>query len=100
MACLALAMEAHWCQIRTPASFSAARARKLRGFGASALLSSLAGCLVADHATVAGLVWVMTLSASALTVAMTLAYRPRWLSWLATVSGSREPHQNSSSAPV
>lgn len=86
MAWLALAMEVHWSQVRATASYSAARARKLRGLGAAALLVSLAACLAADHPSMAGLVWIMTLSVSALTVAMTLAYRPRWLSWLASVS--------------
>jgi Protein of unknown function (DUF3325) len=31
----------------------------------------------------AALVWVMFLAASALLVAFTLAWRPRWLAWLA-----------------
>jgi hypothetical protein len=89
MAWLALAMEVHWSQVRSPAAHSATAARRLRSFGAGALVLSLFACFAADHASMAALVWVMTVSASTFVVAMILAYRPRWLSWLATVSGSR-----------
>jgi hypothetical protein len=88
MAWLALAMEAHWSQVRSPTAHSAAIARRLRSFGAGALALSLLACLAADHASMAALVWVMIVSASAVAVAMTLAYRPRWLFWLAAASGS------------
>jgi hypothetical protein len=89
MGWLALAMDVHWSQVRSAAAHSAAAARRLRSFGATALVLSLLACFAADHASMAALVWVMTVSASAFAVAMTLAYRPRWLSWLAAVSGSR-----------
>jgi len=90
MAWLALAMEVHWSQVRTRATYGAAVARRLRSFGAAALFLSLVVCLVADHASMAVLVWVMTLSASALAVAMILAYRPQLLSWLAPASDARD----------
>jgi hypothetical protein len=90
MAWLALAMQVHWSQVRNHATHGAAVARRSRSFGAFALALSLVGCFVADHPSVAALVWVMTLSASAFAVAMTLAFKPRLLSWLAAVSGSRD----------
>jgi uncharacterized protein DUF3325 len=82
MAWLALAMKPHWVQVRGSAPHSATTARNLRVAGAVALLLSLVVCLLVDHASMASLVWVMNVSASALIVAMTLAYRPSWLSWL------------------
>lgn len=82
MAWLALAMKAHWLQVWEGSTYSAALAGRLRARGASALLVSLCACLAVDHASMATLVWVMTSSAAALIVAMALAYRPRWLSWL------------------
>jgi hypothetical protein len=90
MAWLALAMETHWSQVRSHATYGAAAARRLRSFGTFALALSLVACLVADHASIAALVWVMTLSVSVFGVAMTLAYKPRLLSWLARVAGSRD----------
>jgi hypothetical protein len=47
--------------------------------GACALVLSLLLCLMADHVTMAPLVWVMSLAAAALIVALTLAWRPRLL---------------------
>lgn len=83
MSWLALAMKPHWAQVRGSAPYSTTTARNLRAAGAVALLLSLVVCLLVDHASMASLVWVMSVSASALIVAMTLTYKPRWLSWLA-----------------
>jgi hypothetical protein len=84
IAWLALAMEVHWQQARGAASGPARReAIGLRIAGSVALLVSLGACLIADHATMAVLVWVMSLAASALLVALTLAWQPRWLARLA-----------------
>lgn len=90
MAWLALAMPAHWSQVRSRAAYGPAVGRRLRSSGACALALSLVACCVADHPSVAALVWVMTLSASAFTVAMALAYRPRWLRGFSAVSGARD----------
>ena len=90
MAWLALAMEAHWSQVRSRGLYGARVARRLRWLGTGALLLSLSACLFVDHASMAALVWVMTLSAAALAVAMVLAYRPRLLWWLAVVCGPRD----------
>ncbi len=79
MAWLALAMETHWEQVRGTAPLSARTVRALRLLGAAGLAASLALCLAVDHASMAALVWVMGLAASALAVAFTLSWRPRWL---------------------
>lgn len=83
MAWFALAMEVHWQQVRgTDAPVPRGIAGLLRGLGSAALLSSLLLCLSVDHATMAALVWVMTVAGSALAVAFTLSWRPRWLAVL------------------
>lgn len=87
MACLALAMEAHWSQVRSGLALSKVGAWRLRTCGAAGLAASLLLCLLVDHASMAVLVWVMTLGASALVVAFTLTWRPRWLAVLAWVGG-------------
>lgn len=79
MAWLALAMKVHWQQVRGNAAISVASARLLRVLGALALAGSLWLCLAADHGSIAALVWVMALAASALSVAFTLTWRPRVL---------------------
>ena len=45
--------------------------------GAAGLLVAL--CLAVDHASMASLVWFMALAGAALSVAFTLAWRPRVL---------------------
>lgn len=82
MGWLSLAMDPHWVQVRGGARLSRAAARALRALGAFALTASFALALWVDHGSMAPLVWVMMLTASALLVAMTLAFRPRWLSFL------------------
>ena len=53
-------------------------------------LAALALCLWVDHASMAVLVWVMAVAASALVVALTLTWRPRWLRSVAWVCGKKE----------
>lgn len=85
MGWLALAMDVHWQQAFGDASTPGARtAALLRTLAVAAIGTSLGLCLSADHASIAVLVWVMSLVASAVVVAFVLATRPRWLSWLAT----------------
>ncbi len=76
---LALAMDVHWRQASAAPLPSRPRRKLLQGLGIAALAGSLAACLAADHATMAPLVWLMLLAAAALTVALTLSWRPRWL---------------------
>ncbi|MFT3954511.1 MAG: DUF3325 family protein [Piscinibacter sp.] len=76
---LALAMESHWQQVRGDPAAGRGTVQLLRVLGAAALLLALLLCLRADHATMAVLVWVMALAASALLIAFSLSWRPRWL---------------------
>jgi hypothetical protein len=76
---LALAMQAHWEQVRAAQPLSGQTAVLLRVLGASALALSLGLCFWVDHATMAPLVWVMALAGGALLVAFTLSWRPRVL---------------------
>jgi hypothetical protein len=90
LAWLALAMEPHWQQVRATQPLPAATALTLRVLGGLGLLASLVLCLLADHITMAPLVWVMALAGGALTVALVLAWRPRLLApLLAWVPTSR-----------
>jgi len=90
---LALAMEAHWQQVRDSTAGPARRtAIGLRLLGSAALAVSFGACLLADHVTMAVLVWVMSLAASALLVALMLAWRPRWLAWLTTPWAERQSY--------
>lgn len=86
MGWLALAMKPHWTEVRGSVPHTRRVARRLRFCGGTCLALSLGGCLAADHASMAILVWIMTLSASAVSVAMALALAPRSLAWLAAVA--------------
>jgi hypothetical protein len=79
LAWLALAMDVHWQQVRGAGIPGAGIRRLLRALGALALLASLILCFVADHASMAVLVWVMALAGGALLVAFTLSWKPRML---------------------
>lgn len=82
MGWLALSMPVHarqaWGRQPGPALL-----RLHRWLGGGAVLASLWLCLGADHASMAVLVWAMTLAVAALAVAFGLAARPRWVGWLA-----------------
>ena len=78
LALQALAMERHWRQLRA-SPLTKTTARLLRIAGSALLATSLALCLAVDHASMASLVWVMTLAVSAFVLAMLLAWRPGWL---------------------
>lgn len=80
---LALAMDGHWKHVcGTGAPLTGRRAR-LRLAATAAFLISFVLCNLSDHATIAVLVWVMALTASALLVAFMLTWRPRLLRLLA-----------------
>lgn len=76
---LALAMDAHWSQVRGTQAPSRRTALMLRVLGGVSLAVSLLVCFWVDHATMAPLVWVMALAAAALLIAFTLSWQPRWL---------------------
>lgn len=73
---LALAMDAHWKQVRGSGKPPQGRRTPLRLAAGAAFLISLILCNLSDHATIAALVWVMALTAGALMVAFTLTWRP------------------------
>jgi len=77
LAWLALAMEPHWRQVRGGQPLAASTIRVLRVLGSLGLAASLLLCFVADHPSMAALVWIMALAASALLVAFTFTWRPR-----------------------
>src|SRR6187549_1361845 len=82
MAWFALAKQPHWQQARGPRALPPRGVRALHVLGTAALAASLLLCLWVDHVSMASLVWVMMLPASALLVTFVLAWRPRWLAWL------------------
>ncbi|HEX7804094.1 MAG TPA: DUF3325 domain-containing protein [Pseudoxanthomonas sp.] len=82
MGWLALSMQAHAQQVwgGMPALMTS---RVLRWIGIAGLAAALGLCLRADHASMAVLVWIMSLTGGSLLVAFTLSWRPRWLRALA-----------------
>ena len=78
MAWFALSLDAHWRQLRSGTP-SQALVRQLRLLGWVCMALSLLLCLAVDHASMASLVWIMMVAASALIVAFTLSWRPRLL---------------------
>lgn len=85
MAWLALSLDVHWRQVVGPAATTgvSSPAASLRLFGAACIAASLLFCLMADHASMAVLVWIMLAALSAAVVAATLTWRPSWLKLLA-----------------
>ena len=84
---LALAMEVHWEQVVGAAPAPPGVVKLLRVLGVAGLLVSLLLCLRVDHASMASLVWFMTLAGAALLIAFTLTWRARWLRLL--LAGAR-----------
>jgi hypothetical protein len=82
MGWLALSMRAHAVQTFGNGSTHAEQ-RRLRWLGAIGIVVALALCLQADHASMAVLVWVMSLAGAAFAAAFLLAFRPEWLRLLA-----------------
>jgi hypothetical protein len=83
MGWLALAMDVHWAQVNGDVEARGLRPLRLRVQGVAAIVASLGLCLASSHASIAALVWIMSLVVSTLLVAFALATRPRWLVWLA-----------------
>lgn len=77
LAWLGLTLDAHWNQVRGSHPRPESAVPVLRTLGSLALLISLLLCLLADHPSMAALVWVMSLAAAALMVAFTFTWRPR-----------------------
>ena len=75
MGWLALSMESHWEQVRGRTACPPATVKSLRVLGAVALFTSLVLCLMVDSASMASLVWVMSVAGAAVVVAFTLTWR-------------------------
>lgn len=75
---LALAMEAHWKQVYTQ-SGSRHPANLLKIAGWLGLLVSAVLCFMADRPSIAILVWIMLLAATAPCISMLLSWRPQLL---------------------
>ncbi len=83
MGWFALSLDVHWRQVHGDARRKLATTPRLRAIGTAGLIISLALCLVVNHASMASLLWVMTLTAAALIIAIVLTWRAQWLRWLA-----------------
>lgn len=82
MAWLALSMDVHWAQARQISLAESKPPRKLlKALGCSALLLSLALCLVADRPSMAALVWVMLMTGAAVSIAWGLSKKPQALKY-------------------
>lgn len=73
---LALAMEDHWQQVCGAIEPSQTTRRALRMMGASGLVVSGALCFVADRPSMAVLVWILFMTLGAVSIALTLAWKP------------------------
>lgn len=80
---LALSQERHHERVggHLPVSPRALWTRRVIGFVSVALVLPL--CTASQGASFGSLLWTMLLSAAAMAVAFTLAWRPHWLRWLA-----------------
>ena len=78
MGWLALSMQAHALQVwgAIPSPLAAPILRTLGALGPAVALTL---CLMADHVSMAVLVWVMMLASAALLIAFTLTWRASWL---------------------
>lgn len=86
MGWLALSMDVHWRQaLRSKPGHNSGLYRILGGAG---LVLSLCFSLLADHPSMAALVWFMLMAAAAFFIAMLLSWRPQWLRWLAIIPGT------------
>lgn len=95
---LALAMDVHWEQVCGAAPASRGAVMSLRGLGGFSLFTSLLLCLQVDHASMAVLVWFMTLASAALSIAFVLTWQARLLKvlvfWMRGVASSSVPMNN------
>ena len=80
MGWLALSLPSHWKQVTAGKPHSG----RLRLAGWLTLVASASSCLLADHPSMAVLVWLMLVAGGAFTIGMLLSYRPVLLSLLAS----------------
>ena len=82
-ALLALSQKHHWRQFSHAGGPKSLPRFLLRGWAGLAIMASLAISLLRDGPDYGALLWVTTLSLSAIAVTFTLAWRPKWLQPLA-----------------
>lgn len=85
-ALLALSQSHHFRNVLDDRS---AKPPKLARFGWALVLLSLIPCVLRDGGSFAALLWPLVFAASAMTIGMTLAFRPRWLRPIASHLGKR-----------
>ena len=79
MAWLALSMEEHWRRVSRRPCRRAGAVTMLRLLAVLALVTSLGLALLADHPSMAVIVWIMELGTSSASVAFAIAWIPRSL---------------------
>lgn len=83
MVWLALSMKVHWEQVMSRSAAESITSRKtLKSLAVTALMLSLLSCLMADHPSMAVLVWIMLMAITALTVTLVLSWRARLLRYM------------------
>lgn len=90
MGLLALSLENHWRQVSPSNPPNKSGKTLLRTLGYANFGVSLLFCLLADHASMAALVWVMFLAGAAFTIGMLLAWSPGVLRPLSILFASRK----------
>ena len=88
-ACLALAQERHWTHVTARPGPTPRLRQRLRGMGVLGLGVSLLLALWRDGPGLGSLLWSVLLTATALGVALTLTWQPRWLRWGSDSAPSR-----------
>ncbi len=88
MSWLAISLKSHWRQLHGETELRQRRIAIYRTLGGLALTCSLILCLWVDNPSIAFLVWIMSVTATAKAVAFTLSYHANWLKFL---SGTRLP---------
>jgi hypothetical protein len=88
LAWLALAMDGHWWQVHGGSSPSQLTQTLLRVLGASGIVVSGTLCFIADRPSMAALLWIMLMAFAAVSIALTLAWKPALLRFAWTKSGS------------
>ena len=77
--CFALAIPAHWAQASGQQGDTALRRRRLRTVGIFMLSLAYVLCVSRDGPSFGSLLWVLSISAAAIAVALTLTWRPKLL---------------------
>jgi predicted neutral ceramidase superfamily lipid hydrolase len=87
MSWMALAMDVHWQQVHRIGPPVERPSFMLRLLATAAFVASLVLCIAANDVSIAALLWIMSLVASTVLVALALSARPHWLAWLAPFRG-------------